>query len=145
MKAINVLLVDDSIDDLALGTAVIEDLDDSVAVHCVKDADSAIALLDGDWGSDAAVRVDLVITDWVMPEDGGIRLISHMRSNENLELIPIVVFTGIDRPAEIDWAYRAGANSVIQKPVGFENYQATIKAMLDYWTQVAKLPSHEVL
>ena len=141
VKLINVLLVDDSADDLALGTSVIEDLGKSVRVHCIKDPDKAIALLDGNWGNAEPMDIDLVISDWVMPDDGGIKLISHIRSNERLELTPIIVFTGTDRPQEIDWAYRAGANSVIRKPVGLENYQSTIKLMLDYWTQLAQLPS----
>ncbi len=145
MKSINVLLVDDSIDDLALGTAVIAELDESVRVHCIKDADQAIALLDGDWGNQPPLDIDLVISDWVMPDDGGIKLISHLRTQERLELTPIVVFTATDRPEEIDWAYRAGANSVIPKPSGLENYQATIKMMLDYWTRLARLPSKSAL
>lgn len=141
MKLINILLVDDSADDLALETNVIEELDKTVTVHCISDVDRAIAVLDGDWNNDAPLPVDLVISDWVMPDDGGIKLISHIRSNERLELTPIVVFTGTNRPQEIDWAYRAGANSVIQKPVGLENYQSRIKLMLDYWTRLAELPS----
>lgn len=145
MKAINVLLVDDSADDLELGTAVIAELDASVKVHCIKDVDQAIAMLDGDWGNHDPLAIDLVITDWVMPDDGGIKLISHIRSSERLELTPIVVFTGTDRPQEIDWAYRAGANSVIPKPVGLENYQSTIKMMLDYWIRLARLPSNRVI
>lgn len=140
MKVINVLLVDDSADDLALGTHVIEELNKSVTVHCVKDADRAIAMLDGEWGNDEPLDIDLLITDWVMPDDGGIKLISHIRASERLELTPVVVFTGTDRAEEINWAYRAGANSVIHKPVGLENYQTTIQQMLDYWIGLAELP-----
>ncbi|MGJ8669537.1 MAG: response regulator [Oceanococcus sp.] len=145
MKHINVLLVDDSADDLALGTSVIEELDNAVTVHCIKDADQAISLLDGNWGNYKPMEIDLVITDWVMPDDGGIKLISHIRSDERLELIPIIVFTGTERTQEINWAYRAGANSVIHKPVGLENYQSTIKMMLDYWTHFAELPSSSLM
>ena len=141
MEQINVLLVDDSAEDLALGTVIIEELGRSVQVHCVKDPEQAMAMLDGEWGQPQPLRIDLVITDWVMPDDGGIKLITHIRSHDQLELIPIVVLTGTDRPDEIDWAYRAGANTVVRKPDGLENYRAMIDLLLEYWGSLARLPT----
>lgn len=100
-----------------------------------------MAMLDGEWGRPEPLRIDLLITDWVMPDDGGIKLVAHIRSHDQLELIPIVVLTGTDRPDEIDWAYRAGANTVVRKPDGLENYRAMIDLLLEYWGSLARLPT----
>ena len=143
MNLFNVLLVDDAKEDLDLGTQVIQGLSHITAVHAVNTADHAIALLDGDWGSYDPQTLDLVITDWVMPGGGGERILEHVRNSAELALTPVVVLTAADAPRDIEKAYSCGANTVISKPLDFDDFEAAIQLILDYWTSLAQLPSRQ--
>jgi CheY-like chemotaxis protein len=75
-------------------------------------------------------KVDLIITDWVMPDISGIEFIERIRANPLYDNIPILMASGISDPEEIEEALAAGVTSFLVKPLGLEVVEAHIAKCL---------------
>jgi PAS domain S-box-containing protein len=74
---------------------------------------------------------DLIICDWQMPEMNGLEIIKFIRSQPKLNLIPIVITTGIMTSSEnLSFALEAGANDFMRKPFDKTELMARVKSML---------------
>jgi len=60
--------------------------------------------------------VDVLITDWNMPEMNGLELVKKVRSQEKYADMPIIMVTTEGGKAEVITALRAGVNNYIVKP-----------------------------
>jgi|SRR4051812_47272630 len=73
---------------------------------------------------------DLIITDVNMPRMNGIDLIRAIRSAaEGLAAVPIVAITAYGSSFCLE-ARDAGANEALSKPLGYENVQEIVNALL---------------
>lgn len=80
----------------------------------------------------SAQRIDLVITDLIMPEKEGIETISEIRRTDSH--IPIVAISGGGRLGPGDYLETAryiGADATLAKPFARQELLATIDALLD--------------
>jgi len=76
---------------------------------------------------------DLILIDWLMPETDGLSLCREIRRIRRLDPVPIAFLTGVDpSPANIEQAYRAGAQSFISKTSSFEFIVIQIGTLADY-------------
>ncbi len=74
-------------------------------------------------------RVDLVITDYKMPNISGIDLIKHIRENyKNTEVMMITGYASIEGAVQ---AIKAGAEEYLAKPFTDEELFTTVKTALD--------------
>jgi two-component system chemotaxis response regulator CheY len=78
----------------------------------------------------ATMRVDMVITDWNMPEMNGIDFIRSVRSNPATRHVPVLMVTTNATKDDIVEALRAGVNSYVVKPFTPETIKEKIDAML---------------
>lgn len=80
----------------------------------------------------ASAPVDLVITDWNMPEMSGIEFIKAVRSNDSTKHLPVLMVTTNAAEDDIKEALRAGVNNYVVKPFTpdtiKEKIQAAVKA-----------------
>lgn len=75
-------------------------------------------------------KPDLIIVDLVMPIMDGNTIINTLRSQEEYQLIPIIVQTGISDATQQVAAWKAGANNIITKPINFIELLTSIKNLL---------------
>ncbi len=68
-------------------------------------------------------NVDLVLTDWVMPNLDGGALIREIRDTPSYEELPVVVFSALSEPENIQAAKDAGCDAFLQKPFSREQLQ----------------------
>lgn len=73
--------------------------------------------------------VDFVITDWYMPEVGGLEFLRILRQNEKTRNIPIVVVTGNGSRSDVVEAMKLGVNGYILKPFTAEILKERIAAI----------------
>ena len=64
--------------------------------------------------------VELIISDWNMPEMDGFELLQWVRSNESTKNVPFLMATGRGEKKEIEKASEAGVSSFISKPFNKE-------------------------
>ena len=60
--------------------------------------------------------VDMLITDWNMPNMNGLELVKKVRADERFTELPIIMVTTEGGKAEVITALKAGVNNYIVKP-----------------------------
>jgi two-component system response regulator len=66
-------------------------------------------------GSDTSFMPQLMLLNLSMPRMGGLEVLRRLREDERTKLLPVVVLTSSTDPQDIVEAYRAGANSYVDK------------------------------
>lgn len=61
-------------------------------------------------------NVELIISDWNMPEMDGFDLLRYVRSNEKTKNVPFLMATGRGEKKEVEKALEAGVSAFISKP-----------------------------
>jgi len=87
------------------------------------DGNEALALFDGR-------SVDLLITDFNMPNMNGAELIKKVRSNSTYEYIPILLLTTEVRQEKIQQAIDGNITACIKKPFETEDFLKVVKRAL---------------
>jgi CheY-like chemotaxis protein len=57
----------------------------------------------------------LIMVDLAMPRVGGLEVLSWIRQKPNLNTLPVIVFSGLNRPIDISRAYALGADLFLIK------------------------------
>ncbi len=78
----------------------------------------------------AVSPVDLVITDWNMPEMSGIEFIRSIRASERFKSVPVLMVTTNAAKDDIVEALKAGVNNYVVKPFTPETIKEKIEAVL---------------
>ena len=107
-KNIKILIVDD----FSTMRRIIKNLLRDLGFTNTEEADdgtTALPMLQG--GS-----FELLVTDWNMPGMQGIDLLKHVRADENLASLPVLMVTAEQKKEQIVEAAQAGVNGYIVKP-----------------------------
>ncbi|MEM9803652.1 MAG: response regulator [Cyanobacteria bacterium P01_D01_bin.56] len=110
--------------------------------RCV-DGDDALDFLygEGAYANRAnAERPGLILLDLNLPGTDGRVVLSHIKQDEQLKTIPVVVMTTSSNPRDIEACYRSGVNSYMLKPTNVEQLKMSVQLFIDYWYRVAILP-----
>src|SRR5919201_1075268 len=118
----DVLMVDDDPDALALA-----DLRMTLAGYSVRRADSVNALLHSllDYGNP-----DLLLLDVLLPDGDGFDVLAKMRRHHTYCLMPIVMLTGLDKPADVRRGLLLGADGYVTKPYSKNILVDTVRRVL---------------
>jgi two-component system, response regulator len=76
-------------------------------------------------------RPDLILLDLKLPKVSGLDVLKHIKGDENLREIPVVILTASDEGRDIIKSYQGGANSYFTKSVLFLNKGADPTAILN--------------
>ncbi len=76
---------------------------------------------------------DLILASLHLKGKAGLKLISDIKSHPNLKRIPLVVLNGSPSDPEVRESYDRGANTVIIKPILFDELVTVLKILCDYW------------
>jgi two-component system, chemotaxis family, chemotaxis protein CheY len=61
-------------------------------------------------------KYDFLVTDWNMPGMTGIELLQHVRSDDSLKTLPVLMVTAEAKRDQIVAAAQAGVNGYVVKP-----------------------------
>jgi len=76
-------------------------------------------------------RPDLILLDLKLPKVSGLEILEHLKGDEKLKEIPVVILTVSDEGKDIIRSYQGGADSYFTKSVLFLNKRADPTAILD--------------
>ena len=65
--------------------------------------------------------VDLILSDWNMPEVTGLDFLRYCRESDSLKDVPFVMITGEAEVAQITEAVKAGVTGYLTKPFSIKN------------------------
>jgi CheY-like chemotaxis protein len=112
-------------------------------VHWCTDGQDALDYLgkSGKYRDDVTVRTPaLILLDLNLPGLDGRRLLSRIKDNPETRHVPVVILTTSNNQTDINKCYALGANTYIQKPVGFEGLVEASSRLKGYWFGIALLP-----
>ena len=138
------LVVEDSDEDFeALNRVLDRHCELQIPLRRCYDGEEALDLLyhKGDYAkTEITVPPSLILLDLNMPGSNGREVLQQLKQDEQLKVIPVVVFTTSSNPKDIDTCYRYGANSYLIKPMNVQQLKSSVCLLLNYWFEVTKLP-----
>ena len=75
-------------------------------------------------------KPDVIISDWMMPEMGGLELCRNLRRNPDTADIPVIACTVKDRDIDRKWAAKQGVAIYLTKPCTREQIVKAVKSVL---------------
>jgi two-component system, chemotaxis family, response regulator Rcp1 len=139
-EAIQVLLVEDGPGDVRLMQEAIRESNPSVQLHVAKDGEDAMAFLRRGASHAHATRPDLILLDLNLPKMDGRDVLAHIKADERLRTIPVVILTVSDAPEDIEKSYQLQANCYITKPPNLDEFESLVKSINEFWLKRVKLP-----
>ncbi|MFA5857553.1 MAG: response regulator [Elusimicrobiota bacterium] len=76
-------------------------------------------------------NIDLALLDVMLPKMNGHGVCAYIRSKKKFEHIPVIMMTALNTMADIDEAFRCGANDYIVKPFSFERLTSKVQKLLE--------------
>ncbi len=131
-----ILLVEDNPDDVELTRIAFAESKIANPLEVVGDGAEALDYLFA--RGNYADRKDkplpsIVLLDLNLPKVDGREVLQAIRANELTRTLPVVVLTTSAEPFDVEASYALGANSYIQKPVGFERFVWAVQQVGLYW------------
>jgi len=139
-KSPAVLIVDDNPADLDLAREALRDSTRRSQISTAVNGEDALAILRQKGDGAKHARPDLVILDLNMPRKSGRSVLAELKTDPQLQGIPVVVFSASSLDADISHSYDLGANCYVTKPLNLNDYFTTVRAIEEFWFGVSRLP-----
>jgi len=133
---VDILLVDDSQEDVALTMHALRSENLANRVFVARDGEEALEFLFCT-GPHAERSFDhppkLVLLDLKLPKVDGMQVLKRVKSDERTRVIPVVLMTSSKEERDRIIGYNLGVNSYLQKPVDFDEFRKMVKLLGLYW------------
>ncbi len=135
-RAVDILLVEDSRDDVELALHALRRENLANNIHVARDGEEALQFLfaDGPFADRSTEhQPKLVLLDLKLPKVDGMEVLRKLKEDERTKRIPVVILTSSKEERDLVNGYGLGANSYIQKPVNFDQFREVVKNVGLYW------------
>jgi CheY-like chemotaxis protein len=140
LRPFQILVVEDDLGDLALVESAFAEHSIASILHHVADGADALAFLRRQNPYTAAPRPDLILLDLNMPRIDGRQVLAEIKTDEDLQSIPIVVFTTSAATEDVTASYHARANAYVTKPIDLDDYDRAVVKIRNFYGHTAVLP-----
>ena len=80
-----------------------------------------------------------MLLDLNIPKIDGISVLKHIREDDRLHCLPVVIFTTSKLEADRIRSYNLHVNAYIRKPIGFHSFAETLRIINLFW-ELVELP-----
>jgi len=140
---LHVLLVEDSPGDVRLMRETFRESGASVQLHVAIDGAEAMTFLKREGVHTHAQRPDLILLDLNLPKMDGREVLTQIKADDSLKMIPTVILTTSDSEADILRSYQLRANCYLSKPVQLDAFENLVRSINDFWLTKARLPQQD--
>ncbi len=136
-----ILLVDDSVDDVELAVSVLSTYWPADKITVVHDGAEACDYLyrRGQYAQRGPGQPVLVLLDIKMPKVDGLELLRVVKSDMQLKAIPVVMLTSSREERDVRDSYQLGSNAYVVKPLVFAEFQDTLRKLGAFWLTTNEL------
>jgi CheY-like chemotaxis protein len=137
-----ILLVEDNPNDLELSLTALAKSGLANEVIIARDGEEAFDYLfyRGKFESRSPGNPAVVLLDIKLPKIDGLELLAHIRKEESLRHLPVVLLTSSREEQDVLQGYRLGSNAYVVKPVGFSEFIKAIQDLGVFWAVVNEPP-----
>lgn len=95
----------------------------------------------GAWADRKEEDPSVLLLDIKMPRMDGLEVLQHMRDNEALRTIPVVILSSSREESDLARSWDLGVNAYVVKPVDVDQFFAAIKALGRFWAVFNQPPA----
>jgi CheY-like chemotaxis protein len=142
MGEIQILLVEDSPQDVELTLDALESENLVNQIDVVRDGEEALDYLfcRGSFAQRTSQLPRLILLDLKLPKLNGLEVLKVIKSDARTKAIPVVILTSSKEEQDMVAGYHLGVNSYIQKPVDFDQFRTKVKELGFYWLLINDAP-----
>ena len=126
-----VLIADDSPADVELMTLALQESVGHLSIDTATTTAEAFAILET--AQRRGAPPDLILVDFHLAGDGGLRFLERVKAEAGTRRIPVVVLSGSDAPEAIAESYDRHANAYVCKPMDFSGLVSVLSAAALLW------------
>ena len=133
---LSVYLIDDDPDHTLIIRRALKQVSPEVRVETVSDGEAALAFL-----RQTEERPDLILLDINMAGLSGFDVLTQLKRDDRLRLIPVIMLTSSELATDVARAYELGASGYISKPSYLHDVRAVLGNTLLYWSAMKRVGS----
>lgn len=135
-NAVELLLVEDNPEDLALALRALRKANLANRIHVARDGAEALDFVFCE-GTYAARKLadgpKVILLDLKLPKVDGLEVLKRVKGDPRTKTIPVVILTSSKEQRDVIESYQLGVNSYIVKPVNFERFADSVRDLGLYW------------
>jgi two-component system, chemotaxis family, response regulator Rcp1 len=139
-EMIQILLVEDNEGDIILAMEALTSGKIANRISVVRDGQQALDYLNRQNGFEKAITPDLILLDINLPKMDGKEVLTIIKQDERLRVIPVVMLTTSSSENDVLDAYYNHANCYITKPVDLEKFLGIVHKIENFWLSVVRFP-----
>jgi len=139
-RAMEILLVEDNPADIRLTKEALKEADREINLNVAVDGVSALQYLRMTGCSPGRPRPDLILLDLNLPRKNGRQVLAELKTDPDLQTIPVVVLTTSTSDKDILDSYHLHANCYVHKPMELDRFIEVILSIQSFWYQTAIRP-----
>jgi CheY-like chemotaxis protein len=131
-----ILVADDSADDRLLVGEALAQAGVCCRVEMVADGQKALDYVRGAGEYQDRQRYpvpEVLLLDLKMPVKDGFQTLEEVKADDHWRLLPVVIFSASSLPADIEKAYRLGANAYLAKPSSLAELVTLMRTVVEFW------------
>ncbi len=131
----NILLVEDSPNDVELTLSALKEHHLVNAVVVARDGEEALDYLygRGRFQDREAGNPVVMLLDLKMPKVDGLEVLRTVKSDPRLKTIPVVMLTSSREERDLVRSYELGTNAYVVKPVDFKEFIEAVRQLGAFW------------
>jgi two-component system response regulator len=140
---VDILMVEDNPDDERLTLRALGKHHLTNKIQVVRDGQEALdyVFCKGKYADrNIADHPNVILLDIKLPLIDGIEVLRQIKADDRTKTIPVVMLTSSHEERDLVETYRLGVNSYIVKPVDFEQFTESARAMGMYWMLLNRPP-----
>ena len=140
-----ILLVEDSLADAEMA---MDALNEAYLANPVVHVEDGVECLDylyarGAWATREPGDPAVVLLDIKMPRMNGLDVLTHMREDERMRRIPVVILSSSREESDLARSWDLGANAYVIKPVDVDQFFEAVRTLGQFWAVLNQGPEHD--
>jgi CheY-like chemotaxis protein len=141
-----ILIVEDDPNDVELTLTALGEYNLANEVVVTRDGQEALDYLHrrGQYSNRPQENPAVILLDLKLPKVDGLEVLQQIKSDERLNMLPVIVLTSSHQEKDVMRSYKLGVNAYVVKPVDFHEFVNAVKELGVFWAVINEPPPGSV-